>query len=41
MKKKILFVVSLSLGLMFINSEFNKFFHYIPVPKDLPEGLIK
>ena len=41
MKKKILFVVSLLFGLMFINSGFNKFFNYIPIPKDLPEGLIK
>ncbi|MEO6582758.1 MAG: DoxX family protein [Ferruginibacter sp.] len=41
MKKKILFVVSLLFGLMFINAGLNKFFNYIPVPKDLPEGLIK
>ncbi len=26
---------------MFINSGLNKFFNYIPIPKDLPEGLIK
>ena len=41
MKKKILFVVSLLFGLMFINSGLNKFFNYIPVPKDLPVGLMK
>ena len=41
MKKKILFVVSLLFGLIFINSGLNKFFNYIPVPKDLPQGLIK
>lgn len=41
MKKKILFVVSLLFGLMFINAGLNKFFNYIPIPKDLPEGLIK
>ncbi len=41
MKKKILFTVSLLFGLMFINSGLNKFFNYMPVPKDLPEGLIK
>jgi hypothetical protein len=41
MKKKILFVVSLLFGLMFINSGLNKFFHYMPMPKDLPEGLLK
>ena len=26
---------------MFINSGLNKFFNYMPIPKDLPEGLIK
>ena len=41
MKNKILFVASLLFGLMFINSGLNKFFNYIPVPKDLPEGLTK
>ena len=41
MKKKILFVVSLLFGLVFINSGLNKFFNYIPVPKDLPESLVK
>ena len=41
MKKKILFVVSLLFGLMFINAGLNKFFNYMPMPKDLPEGQIK
>jgi uncharacterized membrane protein YphA (DoxX/SURF4 family) len=41
MKKKILFVVSLLFGLMFINSGLNKFFNYIPMPKDMPENMIK
>lgn len=41
MKRKILFVFSLLFGLMFINSGLNKFFNYIPVPKDMPEGMIK
>lgn len=41
MKKKILFVVSLLFGLMFINSGLNKFFHYMPMPKDLPEGMMR
>ena len=40
MKKKILFVVSLLFGLMFINSGLNKFFNYIPMPKDMPQNLI-
>jgi uncharacterized membrane protein YphA (DoxX/SURF4 family) len=41
MKKKILFVVCLLFGLMFINSGLNKFFNYMPVPKDLPPDLLK
>lgn len=41
MKKKILLVVSILFGLMFINSGLNKFFNYMPMPKDIPAGLIK
>jgi putative oxidoreductase len=41
MKKKILFVVSLLFGLMFINSGLNKFFNYIPIPSDMPENMMK
>ncbi|TKC56196.1 DoxX family membrane protein [Pedobacter hiemivivus] len=41
MKKIILFVLSLLFGLMFINAGLNKFFNYMPVPKDLPEGMMK
>lgn len=41
MKNKILFVVSLLFGLVFINSGFNKFFYYMPVPEDLPEKVVK
>lgn len=41
MKKKILFVVSILFGLMFINSGLNKFFNYMPMPKDLPENMMK
>lgn len=41
MKKKILFVISLLFGLMFINSGLNKFFNYIPVPEDLPEKMVQ
>lgn len=40
MKNKILFIVSLLFGLMFINSGLNKFFNYIPMPADLPENLV-
>ena len=41
MKKKILFGVSLLFGLMFINSGLNKFFNYMPMPKDMPENMFK
>lgn len=41
MKKKILFVVCLLFGLMFINSGLNKFFNYMPMPKDMPENMIR
>ncbi|MEO6720437.1 MAG: DoxX family membrane protein [Ferruginibacter sp.] len=41
MKKKILFAVSLLFGLMFINAGLNKFFNYMPVPKDMPENMMK
>lgn len=39
MKNKILFVLCLLNGLMFINSGLNKLFHYIPVPADMPEKM--
>ncbi len=41
MKNKILFVLSLLFGLMFINSGLNKFFQYMPMPKDMPEPILK
>jgi putative oxidoreductase len=41
MKKKILFGVILLFGLMFINSGLNKFFNYMPAPKNMPENLMK
>jgi uncharacterized membrane protein YphA (DoxX/SURF4 family) len=41
MKKKILLVLSILFGLMFINSGLNKFFNYMPVPKDMPENMMK
>jgi uncharacterized membrane protein YphA (DoxX/SURF4 family) len=41
MKKKILFVVSLLFGLMFINSGLNKLFNYMPMPRDIPERMMK
>ncbi len=41
MKQKILSVLSLLTGLMFINAGLDKFLHYMPVPADLPEKMIK
>lgn len=41
MKKKILFVICLLFGLMFINAGLNKFLNYMPVPEDLPEQMEK
>ncbi|MGE0560243.1 MAG: DoxX family membrane protein [Flavobacteriales bacterium] len=41
MKNKILFVISLLFGLMFINAGLNKFLNYIPTPEDMPENLMK
>lgn len=41
MKNKIYVLLSLLLGLMFINAGLNKFFNYIPVPDDLPEQAMK
>lgn len=37
MKSKILFVLCVLVGLLFINGGLNKFFNYIPTPSDLPE----
>ena len=41
MKKKILLGVSIFFGLMFINSGLNKFFNYIPMPKEMPANMMK
>lgn len=41
MKKKILFVLCLLFGLMFINAGLNKFFNYMPMPKDMPASMMK
>ena len=41
MKHKVIFVLSLLFGLMFINAGLNKFLNYMPVPKDLPEKMQK
>ena len=41
MKRKVIFVLSLLFGLMMINAGLDKFFHYMPMPKDMPEKLLK
>ena len=41
MKNKIMFVICLLFGLMFINAGLNKFFNYMPVPDDMPESMMK
>ncbi|MCR9263277.1 MAG: DoxX family protein [Flavobacteriaceae bacterium] len=41
MKQKIITVVSVLFGLMFMNAGLNKFFNYMPVPEDLPESLMQ
>ena len=41
MKKKILLVVCILFGLMFINAGLNKIFNYIPAPTDLSEKMMK
>ncbi|WP_281261534.1 hypothetical protein [Chitinophaga niastensis] len=41
MKSKILFVLSLLASLMFINAGLDKFFHCIPMPKEMPEKIRK
>jgi putative oxidoreductase len=41
MKKKILMVVSILFGLIFINAGLNSFLHYMPMPEDIPENMKK
>ncbi|HSD08261.1 DoxX family protein [Flavobacterium sp.] len=41
MKNKIIFVLSLLFGLMFINAGLNKFFFYMPMPENLPDKMQK
>ncbi|MFI8378660.1 MauE/DoxX family redox-associated membrane protein [Leeuwenhoekiella sp. NPDC079379] len=37
MKRKIINIVCILFGLLFINSGLNKFFDYMPMPEDLPQ----
>lgn len=39
MKNKILFVLSLFFGLIFINAGLDKFLHYMPVPTNMSENM--
>jgi uncharacterized membrane protein YphA (DoxX/SURF4 family) len=41
MKQKIIFILSLLFGLMFINGGLDKFFHYMPQPTDMPAEMQK
>src|SRR6056297_1972011 len=41
MKIKILNILSVLLGLLFLNGGLNKFLNYMPVPDDLPEPISK
>lgn len=41
MKRKILNVLSVLVGLMLLNAGLNKFFNYIPVPEGLPEAVVR
>jgi uncharacterized membrane protein YphA (DoxX/SURF4 family) len=41
MKKKILLVISILFGLMFMNAGLNKFLNYMPVPEDISENMMK
>jgi putative oxidoreductase len=41
MKTKILNILCLLVGLMFINAGLNKFFNYMPPPKEMPEDSLK
>ena len=39
MKRKVLNILSVLLGLLLLNGGLNKFFNYMPVPEDLPEPI--
>lgn len=41
MKNKILNVLSILFALLLINGGLDKFIHYMPVPENLPEALVK
>jgi uncharacterized membrane protein YphA (DoxX/SURF4 family) len=39
MKTKIMFVICLLFGLMFLNAGLDKFLHYMPMPKNMPQSM--
>ncbi len=41
MKQKIYNIVSILFGLLLINGGLDKFFHYMPIPPDMPEAMTK
>lgn len=41
MKKTILLVLSVLLGLFLVNAGLNKFFNYMPMPENMPEAIVK
>lgn len=41
MKSKILLVLNVLFGLMFINSGLNKFFNYMPMPEEIPAKMVE
>lgn len=41
MKKKIILVLSVLFGLIFINAGLNKFLHFMPIPEEMPERLTR
>lgn len=40
MKQKVFNILSVIFGLLLINGGLDKFFHYMPVPPDMSEGLL-
>ena len=40
MKTKILFILCLLTGIMFINAGLNKFFNYMPMPEEMPQEVL-
>lgn len=41
MKQKIYHILSIIFSLLLINGGLDKFFHYMPVPPDMPEGMLR